>query len=165
MEAKITKMKVKRNSCRTSRRVNQVTNRREIEQIQDSCCADRFQLSTPSRKTVEIHQAAVHRDLRERAEVDCDGAGSARTAQGLVAVACRCVPCGKLELWKITERIVEVPVVQKEQIQQPDTGSEDPKVQMKMFRTSRLQKIVKVLQVHVIDEVAKVPGACGDRFR
>ena len=35
-------------------------------------------------------------------------------------------------------------------------GSEDPKVQMKMFRTSRLQKIVKVLQVHVIDEVAKV---------
>ena len=34
-------------------------------------------------------------------------------------------------------------------------GSEDPKVQMKIFRTSRLQKIVKVLQVHVIDEVAK----------
>ena len=28
---------------------------------------------------------------------------------------------------------------------------------MKMFRTSRLQKIVKVPQVHVIDEVAKVP--------
>ena len=27
---------------------------------------------------------------------------------------------------------------------------------MKMFRTSRLQKIVKVPQVHVIDEVAKV---------
>ena len=26
-----------------------------------------------------------------------------------------------------------------------------------MFRTSRLQKIVKVPQVHVIDEVAKVP--------
>ena len=28
---------------------------------------------------------------------------------------------------------------------------------MKMFRTSRRQKIVKVPQVHVIDEVAKVP--------
>ena len=28
---------------------------------------------------------------------------------------------------------------------------------MKMFRTSRLQKIVKVSQVHVIDEVPKVP--------
>ena len=28
---------------------------------------------------------------------------------------------------------------------------------MKMFRTSRLQKIVKIPQVHVIDEVAKVP--------
>ena len=36
-------------------------------------------------------------------------------------------------------------------------GSEDPKMQMKMFRKSRLQKIVKVLQVHVIVEVAKVP--------
>ena len=46
--------------------------------------------------------------------------------------------------------------MQKEQIQQPDTDSEDPKVQMKMFRTSRLQKIVKVLQVHVINVVAKV---------
>ena len=29
---------------------------------------------------------------------------------------------------------------------------------MKMFRTSRLQKIVKVPQVHVIDEVAEVPS-------
>ena len=47
--------------------------------------------------------------------------------------------------------------MQKEQIQQPVTDSEDPKVQMKMFRTSRLQKILKVPQVHVIDEVAKVP--------
>ena len=35
-------------------------------------------------------------------------------------------------------------------------GSEDPKVQMKMFRTSRLQKNVKVPQAQVIDEVAKV---------
>ena len=46
--------------------------------------------------------------------------------------------------------------MQKEQIQLPDTGSEDPKVQTKMFRTSRLQKIVKVTQVQVIDEVVKV---------
>ena len=60
-------------------------------------------------------------------------------------------------MWKLTERIVDVPVVQKEQIQQPDTGSEDPKVQTKMFRTSRLQKIVNFPQVDVIDEVAKVP--------
>ena len=36
-------------------------------------------------------------------------------------------------------------------------SSEDPKVQMKMFRTSRLQKIVLVSQVQVIDEVTKVP--------
>ena len=50
VEAKIVKMKVKRYSCRTSRRVNQVTNRTEIQQIQDSCCADSFQLSKPSRK-------------------------------------------------------------------------------------------------------------------
>ena len=35
-------------------------------------------------------------------------------------------------------------------------GSEDTKVQMKMFRTSRLQTIEKVPQVQVIDEVAKV---------
>ena len=35
-------------------------------------------------------------------------------------------------------------------------GSEDPQVQMQMFRTSRLQKIVKVPQLQVIDEVAKV---------
>ena len=38
-----------------------MTNRTESQQIQDSCCADRFQLSKPSRKNVEIHQAAVHR--------------------------------------------------------------------------------------------------------
>ena len=35
-------------------------------------------------------------------------------------------------LWKFTERIVDVPVVQREQVQQPDTGSYDPKVQTKM---------------------------------
>ena len=35
-------------------------------------------------------------------------------------------------------------------------SSEDPKVQTKMFRTSKLQKIVKVPQVRDIDEVAKV---------
>ena len=61
------------------------------------------------------------------------------------------------KLRKFTERIVKVPVVHKEQIPQPDKGCEDPKVQTKMFRTSKLQKIVKVLQVQVIDEVAKVP--------
>ena len=31
-------------------RVNLVTNRTEIQHIQDSCCADRFQLSKPTRK-------------------------------------------------------------------------------------------------------------------
>ena len=71
-----------------------MTNRTEIQQIQDSCCADRFQLSKPSRKTVEIHQAAVHRHLRERAEVNSDGAGSARTAQRQVANAYRAENCG-----------------------------------------------------------------------
>ena len=40
-----------------------------------------------------------------------------------------------------------------------DTGCEDPKVQTKMFRTSELQKIVKVPQVQDIDEVAKVPSS------
>ena len=40
-------------------------------------------------KTVEIHQTAVHRHLRERAEVDSDGAGSARTAQRRVSNAFR----------------------------------------------------------------------------
>ena len=45
----------------------------------------------------------------------------------------------------------------KRQIQYPDTGSYDPKVQKTMFQTSRLQEIMKVPQVTVIDEVAKVP--------
>ena len=40
-------------------------------------------------KTVEIHQAAVHRHLRERAEVNSDGAGSGRTAQRHVPNAYR----------------------------------------------------------------------------
>ena len=40
-------------------------------------------------KTVEIHQAAVHRHLRERAEVNSDGAGSVRTAQRRVPNAYR----------------------------------------------------------------------------
>ena len=58
----------------------------------------------------------------------------------------------------LTERTVDVQVVLKRQIQYPDTGSYDPKVQKMMFQTSRLQEIMKVHQVTVIDEVAKVPG-------
>ena len=40
----------------------------------------------------------------------------------------------------LTERIVDVQVVLKRQIQCPDTGSYDPKVQKTMFQTSRLQE-------------------------
>ena len=64
------------------------------------------------------------------------------------------------KLWMLTERIVDVQVVLKRQIQYPDSGSYDPKVQKTMFQTSRLQEIMKVPQVTVIDEVGKVPGSC-----
>ena len=58
----------------------------------------------------------------------------------------------------LTERTVDVQVLLKTQIQYPDTGSHDPKVQKTMFQTSRLQEIMKVPLVTVIDEVAKVSG-------
>ena len=71
---------------------------------------------------------------------------------------CRCQQRKRhRKLWKFTERTGDVPVVQEEQVQQSNTGTEDPKVQTTMFRPSRLQKMVKVLQVQVIDEAAKVP--------
>ena len=56
----------------------------------------------------------------------------------------------------LTERIVDVQVVLKRPIQYPRAGSYDPKVQKMMFQTSRPQEIMKVPQVPVIDEVAKV---------
>ena len=90
------------------------------------------------KKNVEIHQAAVHRHLRERAEVFSDGAGSARTAQRQVPNAYRAESWGRVifdlwlgclkswckcqrrkrhrKLWKFIERINEVPVVLKEQV-------------------------------------------------
>ena len=71
---------------------------------------------------------------------------------------CRCQQYKRHgKLWKLNERMVSVPVVLKRQIQYPDTGSCNPKVQKKMFQTSRLQKSVRVPQMQVMDEVAKVP--------
>ena len=69
------------------------------------------------------------------------------------------------KLWMLTERIVDAQVVLKRQIQYPDTGSNDPKVQKTMTQTTRLQEIMKVPLVAVIDEVGKVPGeSCRDEF-
>ena len=50
-----------------------------------------------AQKTVEIHQAAVHRHLRERAEVDSDGAGSASTAQRQAPNAFRATKLNKAQ--------------------------------------------------------------------
>ena len=57
----------------------------------------------------------------------------------------------------LTEKI-DVQVVLKRPIQYPEAGSHDPKVQKMMFQTSRLQEIMKVPQVTLIDVVAKVSG-------
>ena len=53
----------------------------------------------------------------------------------------------------LTERIVDVHVLLKRQIQYLDTCPYDPNVQKTMFQTTRLQEIAKFLQVTVIDEV------------
>ena len=57
----------------------------------------------------------------------------------------------------LIERTVDVQNVLRKQIQYLDTGSYDPTVQKTMFQTSRMQEIMKVPYVTVIDEVAKVP--------
>ena len=141
VEAKIIKMKVKRYSCRTSRRVNRVTNRTEIQQIQDSCCADRSQMSKPSRKPWRFTKLQFIDISVNVAEVNSNGACGFRAYS--TKTFPQCVPCRKLrkesysifdwDSWNLgagannargtencgssTERIAEVPGVQKEQIQ------------------------------------------------
>ena len=69
---------------------NEIRSRQRSNSMTSSRCSPQKQhRQVPTvqavQKTVEIHQAAVHRQscrhLREHAEVNADGAGSARTAQ------------------------------------------------------------------------------------
>ena len=62
------------------------------------------------------------------------------------------------------ERIVDVQVVLKGQIQYLDTGFYDPKVRKTTLHTSSRQDIAKFPQLTVIDEVESSPGSCRDKF-